>query len=979
MEKNFSLEGLAPKERNEAIVERWLEIQTKGASVGTLPRRYGQMTPAQKAEALYDFLQTLKLSALDEAEKESGDVLRSYAKALSQDVDTMTVFKSRFADARIESGELKKSPLFKESKTLEKDIDSLTKSHHDLERKLFIGEIKGSASRKVSREELSDIAGNLVEKTAKQKALIRLEGITDPTKEITDVAANQEYETLKRYHQEAKEGFAWLPSRHEIHRKIMGALSNGRFPLLVGEPGTGKSEQANAVAKELTGEDCVKAPCTQSSGEHDLMASKEVEGGTSFLKYGYVSKAFTGYDTSIDTAPKHKHGRIVRLDEFLKINFDKTFGLIKDIAQKKPGDMMHENIPHPVLEGSTIIATTNPAGTRHELNKMLPALEREFAEIKVDYLPMESSNPELYEFMLASLMDDNGRIPVSKSELAPAYVKKEAAGKKTSDGKEIAFTEEILPEKDSPSHGALYRLAFAMKSIQDSYVAGNPDERKQYEDTLLKFSTDGKISDTGEVLTLGSSTLTLKEIGSWMKGFHSRLEKANKEMHVETLALWFAYKAKIFVSQCPEDDRAKLTAIFDHFGILNPKPVPETDVPMTNLDIGYLSPRVPRPVLLKEVKGGEETKSKAAQRENIIPQEKVLNGTERVLETGGTILVYPNGYEFSISKSAQKYEISSDQKFHYDGKEWTLGASKDGDAVLWNGRLARVIPAEDFLKMLEKQKFVSVEEAEKMLGKEQFSGSEDILKAYGFKPEKLPPIPFGKEEIEWHKKQGHMLVYDISKTLEGLPLSVAEIGKRAGSNVINQDEYRLYKTQFDDMGNIKSDAWFSSDPLVLSETPSGEWKFVSPEVLKGSESKNYKQQTDFLIKYWTDNFFTIKKALSKDKIQIPDEYAKAFAQWEKDKDTLSTAAEFAAHPVSKILRECFASTVSRYVILQKAKNKKILADKYSWSCSPSSDGSLVYFGLADSDGADVSWGVPGLSYGRLGVVLSRMKTLEFEK
>jgi len=567
MKESFAFEKSITKERSESIAEKWLNIQTAGMSPVALPRRYNTMPASQKADALYDFLLTIKMSG-GEADTESSDILKSYAKTLMEDKETMDVFKSRFADARIESLHLKNSLLFKESKNLESDIELLTKEHHGLERKLFVGEVKGNTAKKVSKENLADIAGDLVEKTSKQKALINLEGV-DHTKENTDIAANQEYETLKRYHKEAKEGFAWLPSRHEIHKKIMGALSNGRFPLLVGEPGTGKSEQANAVAKELTGEECVKAPCTQSSGEHDLLFSKEVESGTSFLKYGYVTKAFTGYESSLDTEPKYKHGRIARFDEFLKINFDKTFGIIKDIAQKKPGDMMHENIPHPVLEGSTIIATTNPAGTRHELNKMLPALEREFAEIKVDYLPMDEKNPELYEFMLASLMDDNGRISVPKSELAPAYMQKEVTNEKTSDGKEIASKQEIVGKRNDPSHGALYRLSFALKAIQDSYTAGNPDERKQYEDKLLKISADEEISDTGDVLTLASSTMTLKEISSWMKGFHSRLEKANADMHAKSLADWFAYKATVFVSQCPEEDRNKLTAIFKHFGILD--------------------------------------------------------------------------------------------------------------------------------------------------------------------------------------------------------------------------------------------------------------------------------------------------------------------------------------------------------------------------------------------------------------------------
>ncbi len=227
-----------------------------------------------------------------------------------------------------------------------------------------------------------------------------------------------------------------------------------------------------------------------------------------------------------------------------------------------------------------------------------------------------------------------------------------------------------------------------------------------------------------------------------------------------------------------------------------------------------------------------------------------------------------------------------------------------------------------------------------------------------------------------------MLIYEVSTTPEGKPFTITEITKRAGSNVINPNEYRLYSGQFEDTGDIKSGTWFSNDKNVLAEIPDGEWKFVSREVIEGSESKDYKTQTDFLIEYWKQNIFKQNASifnLINTNPTIPIEYAQAFAEWEGKKDSLVTAEDFANQPVSKLLRESFASTVFRYISLQKSKNKKILKDKYSWSGSTSSDGDLLSFGDATADGAGVGWGRPGFSSGVLGVVFSRMKILELEK
>ncbi len=82
----------------------------------------------------------------------------------------------------------------------------------------------------------------------------------------------------------------------------------------------------------LTEDPCVKVACTSSTGEHDLVADKELDERGSYLRYGAVSRAATGFISSRDARPERMHGRIARLDELLKINFDKTFGLLTGLT-----------------------------------------------------------------------------------------------------------------------------------------------------------------------------------------------------------------------------------------------------------------------------------------------------------------------------------------------------------------------------------------------------------------------------------------------------------------------------------------------------------------------------------------------------------------------------------------------------------------------------------------------------------------------
>jgi len=266
-----------------------------------------------------------------------------------------------------------------------------------------------------------------------------------------------------------------------------------------------------------------------------------------------------------------------------------------------------------------------------------------------------------------------------------------------------------------------------------------------------------------------------------------------------------------------------------------------------------------------------------------------------------------------------------------------------------------------------------------MGGKERVIGlPEDYQKAFGFTPE-LPPIPFTTEEIKHHEKLGHLLYFEPSHTPEGEPLTIAKMAELAGSNIIvtNSDgtkEYRLWKNQFDDNGNIKDKAWFSKQTALLSETPTGTWKFVSKEIIPGSEGKNYIDQTDFLINDLKTNIFPTG---------LPQEYQEAITIWERDKANIQQLITDGKHleavkalsqqPISKLTRENLASALCRLIVLQKSRDEKTLKNKRTWTYSFSSHGGLVDLGCFAADGADVVRRAPAYDWTSVGVVFSRMK------
>lgn len=691
------------KDRKAHLIRRYVEnhVIALGPTdqAEDLSGEFAELPTDQKANLLYDKLmsrfQALKVMREDksrdpDARTEPIDpYLISEIKTLWDDEATAELFCSRYGDARIEAQLYKLSELGTRYREINETISRKEKEFEDISQSLFLRRVSRPDQLSATRGKSERLAKELIRLRNERQKITELDGLP-PIPENTAIAAHIAYERLADYHQQSKEGFVWLDSRIDIHHQTMAALQNGRWPVLVGEAGSGKSEQADAAATALTGEVPTHLACSERTSERDMISDKEIDpdSGGSFDAYGPVMQAATGYEDSRKTHPSSS-GRIVRFDESGRLG-SQGYAIIKELRQKKPGDMLFGK---PVLPGFGSIWTTNPVGPRYpDRNEPDPAMRRELAYINVDYPPQTAQNPELYEFMLANLIDENGHIAVSKSELAPAFekmvfvppqtlgqhieqtfprqfTKEELDSLSSTDPRLISGQEELVSDPTDPKHGTLWRLAFAVRELQNAFDSGN--DQNAPNDALKFISTpEGiiEISDHGEPLTLTTSTVTLGEVASWMKGFLDRKLKDNADFQTDNLSEWLRFKLENYLKQADEQDSGKIRAIFEHFHLFDTAIETKNGEPLTPREIGYLSPRVPRPLQLKhpEPENGEPEIAEAQPEPE--PEVELNETIELMLEDGSKVL--------SKSENASFIDRENKTVQLYPGNIFTLSGTK---------------------------------------------------------------------------------------------------------------------------------------------------------------------------------------------------------------------------------------------------------------------------------------------------------------
>ncbi|MBI4599851.1 AAA family ATPase [Candidatus Uhrbacteria bacterium] len=607
---------------------------------------------------------------------------------LWQDEDARKTFVEQYAQARSDQKEFNLADVGKKWKEVEHDIAVLEKHVQELTQALTLQTITKPTERRAAESRLAYGERTLAQLKSDRENITTLEGY-EHSPENCGVAALIHYETLLRYRREIEEHhFAWLPSRVRNHQTIREVMQHtGKAPLLVGPPGTGKTTQIDAVSMELTGLPALRIECRSDLDEDGLIALRDFKAGEGAFDYtGRVAEAFTGYTHSQAQQPAYAHGRPVSLDELSQLNLDKLLAPIKNLRLAKPGRPLSRTVQHPVLPGSELFATSN-----------LPIederLEREFARIPTDYFEMSEKNPELFDFLLAGLIKRAAEGHFSSTDRAKLEPKYEPlpvpSDKQTplSDGRVIVETQELVKERNDPRHGFLYRFAHAIRAIQDAYIHGSKFNEKHlahtafYEDinpSTGKLDITKYISDMetpppdsglggGEMLKLrrGASTLAPDVILTWMKGIASS--------GTSDLVSWLQRMLQEHIDQTSVEDGERIRLIADYFHFFDEAPSSATDQkPLTPKEIGYLSPRVPRPVRVEQSKGksptgsppgkpaiGEEPSTKQYENHLVVlesGEEVLMRNTEltigngddaRVVAQGAIVRVLGQNYEFA--------------------------------------------------------------------------------------------------------------------------------------------------------------------------------------------------------------------------------------------------------------------------------------------------------------------------------------------
>lgn len=216
-------------------------------------------------------------------------------------------------------------------------------------------------------------------------------------------------EQLREYKKQMQEkGYVLTPSRAELLDKIKDKLASGQRVLLLGFPGTGKTELAIYAFSE-------------TSNDYEMLSWHE--GTTTRDAYGYRELS-SGGDGKVQSEVKPgpvslalMHGRGVIHDEFNLGSTKVQLGM-KATMNSKVGDL--KDIPgfpgqkFTVAPGYGEIATGNPKNeTTSDREEIDPALRRMFHEMEVSFMPEQ----EQYHILLAQLMQEDGTLPYSKEEL----------------------------------------------------------------------------------------------------------------------------------------------------------------------------------------------------------------------------------------------------------------------------------------------------------------------------------------------------------------------------------------------------------------------------------------------------------------------------------------------------------------------------------------------------------------------------------
>ncbi len=549
------------------------------------PKPEVQGNPEARAEELFALWQDFRRASIDshikrrkykkehpteEFNDPNGDKLNKVRSALSErwsDPAVQALFKKRVGEAAVEWGKIKK-PL-KEYKTIQSGLQASQADLEKLYREVF--EHRGKDPDELTQIQIAELSAQ----ADSQKNQVEAMEQSSP-----ELSAQLSFERLKDYQKQlSRDGFIWTASREKYFEKIIDHLvvvNQNRPLLLAGETGTGKTRLARAVSKRLTGKNPYEVGEEAKTDIRPLLGSRAIDEKGSYINYGQLGQALSGKETSRDTKPGA--GGIFYMDEMNGYPGDALRSLVKQISGRRPG----EEITFAAWAGQKeklsqdfgFLGSANLPSEKHPDRADLPVeVARELGSLEIDYPPQSAEDPELYEMMLAGLMDQNGRIRVPQEALAPEY----------EDVVDAATKEKHKRLKTEPeSGGALWRFANLVADVQKSY----------------KGQDNALTSTLRDASHLRAAVLDPGLVLSWLAAYRKAAMRRNVDLQTflgEKLETWAGQKIY------PEEDRNLLKQFVVKFNLETPdRPVNHKQTILSPAEIGRLSPRVPREAQIME-------------------------------------------------------------------------------------------------------------------------------------------------------------------------------------------------------------------------------------------------------------------------------------------------------------------------------------------------------------------------------------------